>query len=430
MIRTRWKVNNIVLFIVLFMSILPFINIGSFGVPVLYLLTPLVGVIFLLVIFGKMKIPPVTKHLIVICLLIITEVFISTFHGTIIAFNRFIFPTDSIQYVTRFLFFIAFIALFYRRYFDEQKFVKYFLIVMNIGMLIGVLQWVPWPGRELFVKAYPFTKADIQLAQLSRELYSIRVHGIAQFATANGGLATFFFVFGYSVYKYYKEHKYLSICLMILSVINVIASQARAGILSLVSAIIIFYIVDIYISRKSLKPTLSIATVIVLLYFGVVYLYNQGNPIINKMIYRWTVLFETSGGARILQIQNSLSMLNTFGDYLWGISRAVQSHSGIGFHIEVEPINIFVLYGLIGFILQYSLVLFLLVYFMKNFRKVKESRTVQSLTVASFVGLFSYQIFSVGYFFFREIRIGLFPWLLMGTALGVIERYKRYGGIR
>lgn len=47
-----------------------------------------------------------------------------------------------------------------------------------------------------------------------------------------------------------------------------------------------------------------------------------------------------------------------------------------------------------------------------------------ALLVASFVGLFSYQVFSVGYYFFREINVGLFPWILMGVAIGVCERVR------
>jgi len=39
------------------------------------------------------------------------------------------------------------------------------------------------------------------------------------------------------------------------------------------------------------------------------------------------------------------------------------------------------------------------------------------------VSLLSYQVFSVGYFFFREIRIGLFPWILMGVTVGVYEKF-------
>jgi hypothetical protein len=34
-------------------------------------------------------------------------------------------------------------------------------------------------------------------------------------------------------------------------------------------------------------------------------------------------------------------------------------------------------------------------------------------------------VFSVAYYFFREIRVGLFPWILMGASIGVYEKHKK-----
>jgi hypothetical protein len=70
----------------------------------------------------------------------------------------------------------------------------------------------------------------------------------------------------------------------------------------------------------------------------------------------------------------------------------------------------------------------LLVYFVKKMRKSINNNASLTLLIASFVGLLTYQIFSVAYFFFREIRVGLFPWILMGVAIGVYEKYKLNGG--
>lgn len=424
MMQKTININNSILFIVLFASILPYMNLGSYGVPVLYIFTPICAIVLIFVILGRVKIPKVTKSIIVIWLLIIFEVFISTFYGTISEFNRFIFSTDSVQYITRFLFLITFILVFYKEKVKLDVFIKYFLIILNLGMLIGLLQWIPWPGRTFLVELYPFTRVDIQLEQLNREMHAIRVHGIAQHATANGGLATFFFVYGYAIFKYYKRYKFLSISLMLLSVINIFASQARGGMLALFSAIILFYAINVYITKKSFKPTIYFITIISILYLIIKFFYSRGNKFIETMVYRWNVLFESGGGQRIYQIKNALALLETPGDYLWGLSRAFQNYSGLIDHIEVEPVNILVLYGLAGFSLQYFLIIFLCVYFLKNIRKSIQNKAVLSLLVASLIGLISYQVFSIGFFFFREIRVGLFPWILMGVAIGAFESYK------
>lgn len=424
MIKTTVKSNNIILFIVLFLSVLPIINIGSFGIPVLYLLTPLGAMILLFIAFGWIKVPRIAKPIIFIFFLITIEIFISTMYGTVTAFNRFIFPADSIQYIARFLFLISFLIVFYKGKVKEDIFIKYFLIILNIGMLIGILQWIPWTGRELFVRLYPFREGLEQLDQLNRSLHVLRVHGLAQFATANGGLAAFFFIFGYSVFSYYKKYKFLSTLLMMLSIINIFASQARAGQLALVFSFFLFYMVSIYVNRKTFKPTLYMILTLGGVFLIGRYLYNIDNPFINQMVYRWEKLFSTSGGSRVVQINYSFSLLKNTRHYIWGISRAFQSYSGLGFHIEVEPVNIFILYGVLGFILQYFLVTFLLIYFLKRIRKSINDKASLTLLVASFVGLLSYQVFSLGYFFFREARVGLFPWILMGVAIGVYERYK------
>ncbi|MBW4829372.1 MAG: hypothetical protein KZY61_03560 [Clostridiaceae bacterium] len=424
MIKTKFKPNNLILFIVLLLSIFPTINIGSFGMPVLYLLLPMGGLLFLLIIFGWIKIPRILKHITFITILIIIEIFISAMIGTITKFNKFIFPTDVIQYIARLLFLISFTVIFYKGNIKADVFIKFFLIFLNIGMLIGILQWIPWPGREFFIKLYPFRDGTEQLSQLNRSLYILRLHGVAQFATANGGLASFFFIFGYSVFKYYKEHRFLSILLMILSIVNIFASQARAGILALVFSFFLFYIVGIYINKKSFKSTMNMFIAMLLIILIVRTLFNRGNPFINQMIYRWKVLFDTRGGGRVDQIRYFLSLFRNSYDYIFGLSKATVNQSALSYGVEIEPINIFITYGALGFILQYFLVLMLLVYFLKNIQNAIDDKTSLTLLVSSFVGLFSYQIFSVGYYFFREIRVGLFPWILMGVAIGVYERHK------
>ncbi|GGF96567.1 hypothetical protein [Paenibacillus aceti] len=422
------KINNQLLFIILFLSIMPIISIRQFSMPVLYLFIPLGIMILLCIIFGWITVPKFQKTLILFSLLILIEIFLSTLYGTVTVFGEFIFPTDSLQYIAKFLTIILFTVIFYNGKVEADIFIKYFLIILNIGMLIGLFQWIPWPGREFLVRLYPFNDFSGQLEQLNRTMVGIRVHGLAQHATANGGLATFFFVYGFSVFSYYKKHQFLSTSLMLLSIINIFASQARAGILALVFSVFLFYVVSVYINRKSFKPTIYLILVSSVIYSIFLYLYNNGNPIVVKMVYRWGVLFETSGGGRVDQIAYFVSLLKNPFHYLFGLSKQVVNQSVLSYGVEVEPVNILVTYGALGFILQYALVLILLIYFLKNMRKSTKNRASLMLLTASFVGLASYQVFSVGYYFFREIRVGLFPWILMGVTIGVYERYKLKDG--
>lgn len=420
----KFKLKELMFFIFLSLSILPIINIRGFDVPVLFLFIPFGFFVLLLVLLGRIKIPKINKIIILFFLMITLEIFLSTFIGTLTAFNRLIFPNDVIQYIARLLCFLTFSIIFYYGKIDVRTFIRFFLIILIVAMTIGVFQWLSWPGQQFFINLYPFRDGSLQLSQLDRALHSLRVHGFAQHATANGGIAMFAFVFAYSVLTYYKKYRGLSIFLIVLTIINVLASQARAGLAALVFSMILLYIVRVYINRKSFKPTIKLLFTLFLTSIVGYFLYIRDNPFVTQLVYRWEALFETSGGGRTDQIEYGFSLMTTPYDYLFGISRAYQSHSRIPFHLEVEPINIMVLYGFSGFLLQYFLILFILWYLFKNLRGALNNPKITAIVVASFVSLASYQVFSLGYFFFREIRIGLIPWILIGVTIGVVEKYK------
>ncbi|MBS4539281.1 hypothetical protein GOQ27_12470 [Clostridium sp. D2Q-11] len=418
---------TLMLGIILFMSILPVLHIGNYSFPTLYLVLPIGALVLSFTLISKIQLPKVTYFIMLFFSLIIIEILISNIYASITMLDKFILPTDSLQYITRLLVFISFMLVFYKGKLEPDIFIKYFLVILNLGMLIGILQWLPWVGREFFIKLYPFRDGVEQLSHLNRPLHLIRVHGLAQHATGNGGLATFFFIFGYSVFKYYKKYSVLSISLMILSVLNIFASQARAGILALVFSLFLFYILDININKMNRKTVFNAILIVAGIFLIVWILYIFGNPFINHMVYRWKDLFNTSGGPRVEQAKYFFSLFKTPFHYLFGLSKPVVNQSDISYGVEIEPINIFILYGAIGFILQYTLIIGLAVYFIKRIKQAINNKAVFTLLIASFTGLISYQVFSVAYFFFREIRVGLFPWILMGVSIGVYERFKQKG---
>lgn len=417
--------NNLILYLILFCMILPTIRFFNFEMPVVYLLSPIGIMILICVLFGLVKVPSITKMIIFLWLMILIQIIISTFYSTINKLGYFVFPTDIFQYVVRFVFLISFIVLAYKGRINKEKFIKCFLIVLIFGMGIGVLQWIPWPGREFFIKMYPFRDGLEQISQLSRPLYSLRLHGFAQHATANGGSASFAIAFAYSVRRYYGKYNKLSLILLILSIINIIASQARAGMLAVAFSVFLFYVINIKYERKGFKPTVYFIGIIIGFSIIMVYLYNTGNTFVIRNFDRWIQLFETGGGARATTQPQYFFSIMKGTDYFFGLSKPIVNRSAISYGVEVELINILVTYGITGFLLQYLLIAILLVYFYKKISKRTQDKATLALCIASFVGLFGYQVFSVAYYFFREIRIGLFPWVLMGVTIGVYERYKR-----
>lgn len=419
--------QNILISFILFLTLLPVQNLLGFDIPVVYTLMIFLVFLLLLIPMRKVNITKFPKFIMLLFLLIILEIILSTYVSTIRHFNEFYFPNDIIHYFARLLMFIYFVIKLYNIKIKATFFIKVFLITLTLGMSIGLLQWLPWPGNVYFLKMYPFKDGSLQLSLIGKELSFVRIHGWAQHATANGGLAMLSFVFAISNYLYGKAFKKLSILLMVFSIVNIIISQARAGLLALLFSILFMYLIHLVISRKKIISSLKYIVILFLSALFIRLLYVNNNPYIERIIFRWNALFESSGGARVNQMEYALSLINTPMDFLLGISRAVQSNSFNYYHIESEPVNTFVLTGFIGFLLHYGLVLILFLYFFRNIRRFKSSnnKNLVVLLTSSIVILASYQVFSVAFFFFREARVGLIPWILMGATVGYVELQKK-----
>lgn len=425
MVHLKPSIQSTVLFFFFVLGILPALKVGDVAVPLQYLLIPVFLFIFIFVLFGWMKIPPIMKTLLVLWLSIILEVFISGFFGPFFKLDVVIFPRDAFQYVARMLVFLTFCIYFYHSdSISEKKFFLSLIVVLSMGMLVGISQWLPWDGAGHIAEAYTYKEKYVELSIV--DLVFKRIPGIAGHPTSNGGLGAFTFILAFSSFCFLKDYRMLSLSTMLFAIWNTFASQARAGYLTIGFSIIVFYLIWVYMRRRFIRPSAYLLGGTGSLFLFVLHLYQQGNAFIVQAASRWLILGEQihEGGNRLGQVVLAISKLDGLYDYIFGISRFVQQNFG-NLYIEVEPVNIFVMYGTAGFILQYSLVVALLIYFLRRLKLVKNYSVLSALTVASFVGLISYQFFSLAYFFFRETYVGLFPWILMGATIGMVEKHKR-----
>lgn len=425
MVHTKSRIHNSLLFFFMMLGVLPALDVGKVAVPLQYFLAPIFVFVLVFVLFGWIKIPLIIKRLLLLWLLIISEVFVSGFFGPCFKLGVVIFPRDGFQYIARMLFFFAFFIYFYRSdNVSEKAFLYYFMIVVLMGMLVGVFQWLPWGGARSLAEVFTYREKYMELSIV--DLVLKRVPGIAGHATGNGGVAAFTFILAFSHYCLLKEYRALSLSIMVLAVWNTVASQARMGQLTIFFSITVFYVIWAYKRRTLIKPTRYYLAGTGLLIIIILYLYQKGNVFIAQAAHRWSSLIQQihEGGNRIDQVVVALSKLDGLYDYVFGISRFVQQSYGF-LYIEVEPVNILVMYGIAGFILQYSLIIVMLIYFMKHMKIAGPYPHLSALTMASFVGLLSYQFFSLAYFFFREVYVGLFPWILMGATMGFVEKMKK-----
>lgn len=421
-VRKGFNVNQRVILFILLAGILPVVNLFGFQLPSQYVFIPFFAVLVFL--YWK-DTPKVAKYLMYLWAGIITEATFTGIFSPVVMLGRFNVPTEIAPYIAEALFFGTFILFFYHFNLDSKWFLNMLIGVLLLGMGIGVLQFFDWFGSDVFRRLYSFS--DYHYEYMNREVMSHRrITGVAHFATATGGIAAFTLVLILSKHLFHQKKLWLLSIGTILTLFNVITAQARMGLATIVFAGIVFYFVYNLVYEKWLKSTILASSLLIGVAGVVFLLYQAGNAFVGRAVYRWQALGEQiqSGGNRIGQIKEALSLLNHPFEYIFGIARGGQQAIE-GLHIEVEPVNILVLYGAIGFVLQYGIIVFLLVYLFKNIKLVKAQPVLLTLTIASFVTLLSYQFFSIAYFFFREIHVGLFPWILLGATIGAIERFKK-----
>ncbi len=412
------------IFIFLLLGIMPALRIAGYVTPLQYLLLPLLILLVLAIFLKVLEFPEQVKILLGLCLVITIDVLFTSIVAPIIHFGSPGFPSEVIQYVARFITFFAFMIIYYNFDFNTERFIYAFLAVLLVAMAIGFIQWFDWSGNRFLWEQY--TYSDRYLSHFDRSMITRRVPGVAQMPTANGGLAAFTFTLAMSAFMFMKRYRVFTALVMALAVINTLASQARMGYLTIFFALFVFLIIWIYLSENLRKPIFISFSLVSIIAIITRILYFEENPFVMIALVRWESLFEqiAEGGNRLGQVLLALSIQENFFDYLFGISRVVQTQTP-GLRIEIEPVNILVLYGLVGFILQYGLVLLLLLYFLRQISVVRQEPVLLSLVIASFVSLLGYQFFSISYYFFREVYVGLFPWIFMGVTFGVVEKYKR-----
>lgn len=426
--KKTFEVNELFMFIVLFLGILPASSLGGLALSMQYLFLPFFLFVVMMVFSGKVKVPAKSAPFLILWLFIVIEVIFSGTMNPIAELGSFKLPTEAANYIARFFFFTTFLVLFNKYDINLKRFMNIFIFVLGLGMMVGVLQFFNWPGSSFFREAYTFGEQHLKVMNYNA-LSSRRISGVGNFATATGGIAAFTMVLILSMHFFYEKNPKATFVGLSLVIFNIVTSQARMGYLTIGFAFIVLYLVynSTYKSgKKWFKSTSLFAFLGLLTAFVLNTMYNNGNEFIMRAMYRWEVLADelSDGGNRLDQIDPALSQIDSLFNFLFGISRGVEGTIP-GLWIEIEPLSIFVLYGAIGFSLFYILVFLLCRYFFINIKHVKGNRILLAMTVASLVSLLSYIVFSFAYWFFREIYVGLFPWILMGATMGAIERYKK-----
>lgn len=332
-------------------------------------------------------------------------------------------PLDVIQYLELSAAFVIWFTACYKKWADARFVVHVFLWTGVVGLTIGVLQWAPVQWNRALWELYSYSQ--YQLTNYEAPLPLRRVPGVAHHATSNGGFAAAFFVLALTLLLYVTRLRTLCLTIAALAFVNAIASQARMGYLTMVFGGFVVYALAVHANpHRAPRYTLWLFLCVAIAAAAIFALLSTQNALVLQALYRWQVLAEQieAGGNRLEQIDQGLALLDGVYPLLLGVSRDVQQ-SISDFYVEVEPLNVLVLYGGVGVVLHYGLVAFLVVYLARGIGS--SPRGYESgLVAGAFVVLVCYQFFSLAYYFFRDTFVGVLPWMLIGAAVGSVERTR------
>jgi len=340
-------------------------------------------------------------------------------------FEKFYFPSEMWQYVKRMAYFA--VAYYYSRgkIVTSKQFFKILILTLLIIEFVGIIQIFNSSLGSILSAVYARTL--YQLIHLVERSYATkRVFGVAGFSSAWGAFSVF--AFCVSVASCFLKIKkrdsnslwvIISTLVVVISLLNIWFAGSRGAILALLCVIVVLFLYFLLIAWKYNKNFVKIPSIFFLLsvfvwcYF---HFFDQGR--LDSIIYRFDVLHLTSGGGRVDQILQALSLLTGPYELIFGVGNLVQRTYGVSFGTESEPFFLLVNYGLTGLFLRYLLLLYIIKHAFGILRKYPYGYEYQ-LALATIISIIGYSIFSMTYFFFHELYVGTMPWLLFGWVHGL-----------
>jgi len=386
------------------------------------------------------KVTPIYRcEIILFIAIILIGIILGVFSGAIYI-GKLTLPTEIWQIVKRLVYFILPIYLIVKNRISIIYAVKTLVIAVFTSLLIGVFQLPMFPISEYLAVLYESSEGQSREI-VNRSFLRARIYSVAGFSTAWGLFSawclTLFISLSFYVLKHnnkFYSSRFIIYSGVILSFFNLIKSGARSSqvaLLAILITIIIIAIIDIVINMKMYKKNFKILAIIIsggvsviaafLFYFS---------DILELILFRWAALelaYE-GGGDRFSQIRIVYDIyfepLDLYA-LIFGIGFPSLRELYISHGIEVEHFHILATYGILGFILRY-LLMFLI--FKTSWNLYQNGQTkfnnYRPLGLAGMLGVISYFVGSIGYFFFQAYQVGVTPWLFFGIIYAANFKLK------
>lgn len=405
---------KILAFFIVLIFLLPAVELGSFNFKPDLLLACLLGVIMLVAVKSPVNRLKQVKLLWIVTAAIFVIMISSDNLGYYYLKKDFAlyFPREFIQIFARVSVFVGFLYIGFYQIIKKKHFVSFVSLVFLIGLIFGLFQKLGFPLIQSISVDY-FALSDQQIYSISSK--NTRVFGTAGNVLTWGGvsmLLSFYFLF-------VEKRKLYRNVGVAMALINVFISGSRASIIGTIAGFIfIQFYRSIVVEKKFSRGTIRLLGLLLLGIGIFVFAINYFPTEINFMATRFLSTSEDiTNQGRGAQFQYFLEYFNgQEAMFVFGLGKPVMD--GGQRMMEIEFAYLGFAYGIVGFVLHYYLI-WILVSFSSSLKSADSDMNLFILSAS-----IAFLVFSVGYYFFREIIGGLPYWWLSGYLIGEALRKR------
>jgi hypothetical protein len=345
-------------------------------------------------------------------------------------------PSEMWQYVKRAVAFLLALHMIRTGMLEPRRAFVTMLWAAIAANAIGLVQMVESPIATLIATLYAQTETQFE-AIIDPLARSARNFSVTGFSTSWGGFAAFTLALslgpllvsrGSSEQARPVAPRMLLMALAGASIANIFFSGSRGAMLAGLWVIIAAVLVSVATSGSVVRLLKVIAAMVLVgaALGAIATTYFADRLVFIQYRNEALIAAYEQGENRFEDTEVALSALDSPLKWMLGVGNKVQREEYVSYGVEVEPVFLLVNYGFVGLTLRYGLVVALLALAWRALRmRTEQDETLKPIAAAVFIGLSGYMLFSVGYFFFQEAAVGVWPWLLFGLLVGASGAQSR-----
>jgi len=320
-------------------------------------------------------------------------------------------PVTFLLILNKISIFTFFSYLISKGYISIKETTKIVTLIFLFGLAFGVFQFFDLFGAKQFALSHFLDEGGVQEHVF---LASNRIVGTSPAVISWGGCALLLVHY----FLFVEKRVLLKGVGAALAIFNVIGTASRASLFAFAVSLVLIYIIKAVVIKKNLFSVFKVIGYCILFFtisFSLAKTFiPQQVEFLEKRIDNTEEHMTDSGRGEQLNYFKAVLEQDPVG-YLFGVGDSVIVNYG---YLELDFAYVFVGFGILGFVLHYLLLYFLL----------KEAYELRQFDSNYFLfcwgSTLGYLVFSVGFYFFYELYMGLPFWWLNGLVLGELYRLK------